>query len=478
MNIAGWDGKGGRRALGPAAAISVALTMIVLGLLALTPVDAVEAETTSQPDLTVEALYNYTEVKAGEITWFNLTIKNLGDAAYLVRTSGDLEIYGYRDSDSQVVIFERVYDDIYVNATLVFDLQVQFNTLGPHSLTIVIDEANRVKESNEDNNEATHEFEVVKSQQNRAPKADGGNDRTGSIHQNLLFTAQYSSDPDGDEMSFFWDFGDGAVSTEMKAHHGYDELGDYRVELTVSDGELSDTDVFTVHIIQAPANEPPTAKITVAVTQVEVSKGITMDGSGSTDPDGDSLQFDWDFDETDGVDDWVRGPAVVISWEKVGTYIVTLRVSDGKANAMAKRGIQVTAPEIPNESPNADAGYDVVLSKGAQWTFHGSGADSDGDIASFEWDLDGDGVYDTYSETNGTVTHRFDRVGILTMWMRVTDNDGAVDQESIVVTVKSAEGGKGDAPGLSGFAIITIITISAMAARAGRNWEHWPLSRT
>lgn len=60
----------------------------------------------------------------------------------------------------------------------------------------------------------------------------------GSIPFVASFDAQGSSDPDGDSLSYFWDFGDGATSTQVAPQHTYAEVGNYVVSLIVNDGEL------------------------------------------------------------------------------------------------------------------------------------------------------------------------------------------------------------------------------------------------
>jgi len=53
----------------------------------------------------------------------------------------------------------------------------------------------------------------------------------------ISFSAQGASDPDGDSLTYTWDFGDGATGSGQSASHTYDSAGDYRVTVTVSDGE-------------------------------------------------------------------------------------------------------------------------------------------------------------------------------------------------------------------------------------------------
>jgi PKD repeat protein len=442
--------------------------MLTTLLVVLIPGDVESNGKNTAPDLHVVTLYNYTEVITGEPSWFNLTVHNQGDAAFLVRTHGSLEIYAYRDNETQVAAFERVYEDIFINQSLVIDFKVQFDVLGPHTLTVVIDGADKVWESDEENNVEVTSFEVVSASSNRPPKADGGNDRLGYSGKALLFSAKYSSDPDNDQLTFDWDFGDGNTGSGQRLYHTYQELGEYGVVLTVSDGLATDTDAFTIHIIEAPKNKAPLAIILSSSKKVLVNEHVTLDGSSSADADGDDLSFTWTIDTEIGAKDKVLGDVIVRSWDSPGYYDVVLEVSDGTDEATYKVTIEVGSPPPPNEPPVANAGVDLIIDQGTTWIFYGAGLDADGNITSYEWDLDGDGVYDTYDEVDGSIEHKFKDPGYVTVKLRVTDDRGGSHVDSIVVTVKDT--GKGDkaTPGFPAFAVITMILGAALLARRSR----------
>jgi PKD repeat protein len=277
----------------------------------------------------------------------------------------------------------------------------------------------------------------------------------------MLFSARYSDDPDGDDMTYSWTFGDGAEGSGRFTNHTYQFIGTYAASLMVSDGEKIDIDSFIVTIIERPVNHPPTAKIHVAKTTIYKGEDLTFDGRTSTDPDFDKLVYDWDFDATDGVDDWVRGAAVVRSWDATGAYVVTLMVSDGYETSTDSLTITVTTPPPPNVNPRAKAGPDIVTKVGKRVQLNGEGIDTDGHIVSWEWDLDGDGEFDTYSERDGTVSQSFDTPGIYTLRLRVTDNRGAISTDSIIVTVEKAGNGADDSPGLS--VLLTLVALTLIA---------------
>jgi PKD repeat protein len=86
---------------------------------------------------------------------------------------------------------------------------------------------------------------------NRAPTADAGGPYTGIVNVAVSFDGSGSSDPDGDALTYLWDFGDGGSSAETNPSHTYTSTAGspYAVTLEVSDGSRSDTDGTTATIL-------------------------------------------------------------------------------------------------------------------------------------------------------------------------------------------------------------------------------------
>jgi hypothetical protein len=89
---------------------------------------------------------------------------------------------------------------------------------------------------------------------------------------------------------------------------------------------------------------------------------------------------------------------------------------------------------ICQEPPSASAGGPYSVEWGAMLMLDGSGStDPDNNIASYEWDLDGDGQYDDASGM--TVTTSFNQFGEQSIGLRVTDEAGLSDADTAVVTI-------------------------------------------
>jgi hypothetical protein len=83
---------------------------------------------------------------------------------------------------------------------------------------------------------------------NHPPIAEAGPDIFTLTEKEVHFDAGRSSDPDGDKLSYFWNFGDGQTSKERNPLHKYSYPGSYLVILEVSDGKEKSTDNLKVTV--------------------------------------------------------------------------------------------------------------------------------------------------------------------------------------------------------------------------------------
>ncbi len=126
---------------------------------------------------------------------------------------------------------------------------------------------------------------------------------------------------------FLWDFGDSTGSSGKNVKHTYTEEGTYIVTLTVID-ESSRIGVAKKEVDILYRNQAPVASLEATYggvgQQVKVNSIAFFDGGASSDPDGDVLEFEWDFG--DGGKSTLLRPNH--EYTSTGNYTVTLKVTD------------------------------------------------------------------------------------------------------------------------------------------------------
>lgn len=86
---------------------------------------------------------------------------------------------------------------------------------------------------------------------NQPPVAVAGPDMTLQVSELGVFNGLGSTDPEGQLVSYLWDFGDGTQSATSVIAHSYPVAGTYTATLTVTDaGGLSDSDTLIVTVVQ------------------------------------------------------------------------------------------------------------------------------------------------------------------------------------------------------------------------------------
>ncbi|KKU33990.1 MAG: ABC transporter, substrate-binding protein, partial [Candidatus Azambacteria bacterium GW2011_GWB1_46_27] len=126
------------------------------------------------------------------------------------------------------------------------------NTAGFQNLNYNVPADNQDQQNNQTNEPSAPASSAagqsVSSSQNQPPVAKAGSDVVANIGAEIIFDASLSYDPEGQGISYMWNFGNGAVSKEAKAKYKYDYPGTYIATLTVSDGSLSALDQIRIII--------------------------------------------------------------------------------------------------------------------------------------------------------------------------------------------------------------------------------------
>jgi subtilisin len=168
--------------------------------------------------------------------------------------------------------------------------------------------------------------EAVLQAGNQPPVADAGGPYTETEDAAVTFDGSGSYDPDGDPLTYAWDFGDGSTGTGVNPNHAYTAGGTYAVTLVVNDGKV-DSESSTAMAEITEFNDPPVADAGSDHTAL-VGEDITFDGSGSYDIDDGITTYDWDF----GDGNTGTGMTTTHAYETLGTYTVVLTVTDNSGS--------------------------------------------------------------------------------------------------------------------------------------------------
>ncbi|WP_271769897.1 cellulase family glycosylhydrolase [Aquimarina algiphila] len=247
---------------------------------------------------------------------------------------------------------------------------------------------------------------VVGGTGNQAPNATFSASPTqGTTPLTVQFDASASSDPDGDTLTFSWDFGDGDVATGSMISHLFTDVGEYQVTLTVSDGSLNDTYVTTITVVDT-TTPTVTADITVDNTSGIAPATINFDASGSTSSDGSALTYNWDFgDGTTGI-----GSIVAHEYSIVGNYRITLTASN--TNGISDEAIIDVVITQPSTGGDCNFGAPLAtalptISNAPYTKVHvlGNGGPDLSNVTNFtiNWDLVNNGLWQFSMNTSNGV---------------------------------------------------------------------------
>lgn len=252
---------------------------------------------------------------------------------------------------------------------------------------------------------------------NAPPVAAAGPDRRVCGGKKVYFEGAASSDPNDDHLSYEWDFGDGSPSSNKRSpFHLYKETGKYVVTLIVTDdsgsecAKHSDTTLITIDTKPVASAGPDQV--------VDPKQTVSFDASGSTDPNGYPLTFNWTFGD---LSEPVADTTATHVYDNPGVYRALLTVTN-----MANPGCNTDSDEVivtVNHPPVARAGTPFTARAGAKVTFDaGASFDPDGSIVEYEWNF-GDQTPSVRSP-GPKVRHVYEKPGQYSAVLTVRDNTG------------------------------------------------------
>ena len=128
--------------------------------------------------------------------------------------------------------------------TMIKDANQWKNSLNPEGSPKEVNSSEEKKQTPT----STPSINDVQEKENRPPYANAGSDIEALVGQVISFDGSESFDPDGDKLTYLWNFGDGSCYPEEKSKHTYAFPGQHVVSLKIDDGEAEDTDYIVVSV--------------------------------------------------------------------------------------------------------------------------------------------------------------------------------------------------------------------------------------
>jgi hypothetical protein len=293
------------------------------------------------------------------------------------------------------------------------------------------------------------------------PITDAGPDQTVDEGATITLDGSNSNDPDDGIVSYLWEQTSGssvtlsdttAVQPTFTAPDVDQDGESLTFKLFVTDnGGLESTDTCTINVTDSGTgvNQPPTADAGPDQT-VNEGQTVTLDGTGSSDPDGDTIYYKWVQ---------IGGPLVTLSDttaenptfvlinvdENGESLIFELTVTDDEIEGLKSTDVcivNVIDSTGLNNPPTADAGPDQTVDEGKTVILDGTGSsdpDTGDDIALYLWKQTS-GIPVTLSNSTDAiptfVTPPVDITGTtLTFQLTVKDNGDLESSDDISITI-------------------------------------------
>lgn len=261
---------------------------------------------------------------------------------------------------------------------------------------------------------------------------------TGEAPLAVSFNVSFADeDSPAAEMVVQWSIFNKADDSELVSEIGtnlqytFSNSGTYYAVVTVEDELGARTSLASQDIVVAEAtipNELPTAGINVSESVGLVPFVVNVDGSSSSDPDGQIAKFQWNFGDGSDASN-ATGANWQHTYETSGRFNIRLTVTDD-IGATASQVVSVTATEKPIANFSSQTVSDAALTFAFDASTSADNGADDDDIASYSWDF-GDG---SISQTGPVVQHQYAEAGTYTVALTVTDTHG-YDSDSATQTV-------------------------------------------
>ena len=281
---------------------------------------------------------------------------------------------------------------------------------------------------------------------NAEPIANAGVNQNVTAGSSVTLDGTNSSDANRDPLTYRWVImskpaGSSATlanPTSAKPTFTADLVGPYVVSLIVNDGRVDSTTVATT-VTASVANAAPVAN--AGTNQSVVLGTVTLDGSASSDANGDNLTYKWALlskptNSTAALSSATSAKPTFTA-DIAGVYVFSLQVNDGKVDS-AITTVSVNA-SAANVAPVANAGTNQNVVLGTVTLDASASSDANGDTLTYKWALLSKPTNSNAglsSTTSAKPTFTADITGVYVFSLQV--NDGKLDSTIITTTVTAS----------------------------------------
>jgi hypothetical protein len=291
----------------------------------------------------------------------------------------------------------------------------------------------------DDGRVASYPDEVLITIRNVPPTADAGADQVVDAGSQVVLDGTATRDANGDPISFSWTQIEGTPVPlegidQERASFLPQVSGVYLFHLVAFDGELYGP-ADEVQVVVNALNSVPTADAGENQT-VLLGSTVTLDGLGSTDPEGDPLEYLWS--QVEGPESVVlENPSTPDPWftpMQAGAYKFQLVVKDDE-DFSPPDYVTVTAVD-ENHAPVALAAGEGFADIGDLVTLDGAGSyDLDGDPLTYQWTQTGGVQVALEGADTAVANFHAASEGVFGFQLVVSDGELTSDPALVEVTV-------------------------------------------
>ncbi|MBO58153.1 MAG: hypothetical protein CMA77_04065 [Euryarchaeota archaeon] len=196
--------------------------------------------------------------------------------------------------------------------------------------------------------------------------------------ESINFDARESTTPDATVIvQYSWDFGDGSTTTTSQGltNHVYTEPGSYQVTVEVSNDQGgTDESSWTINV-----NAFPVVSL-LALPLAKVGESITLDASGSQDPEGGVLSWAWDLnynvdsdndgDSRNDVDSTLSSMTIIMN--ESGQFEGAVSITDDRGATSSEAfliNVSTRMWQVTWEQQRVTEDWNGYLEQGESWSF-------------------------------------------------------------------------------------------------------------